>query len=528
MFRTLVTFFTGLCFTILTALVPGMATQAAAGGLPGIPQGWPNWANFASQSYNWENVYVLGSTLTKVSIPRTNWSEIAQIAPQPGGGFNLQMIQGERWITLNQQRAGMLGLASSQVGHTIHKLPDHDVMVMGIYSPERAELHVVAEKIEKGPDGYVRIYMMEWTPWYGRYWERARSYLDSTEALDPDTPGYNPFHNFEGSSVTDPIFHNISPNAAEVVVGQAARFLGAPWALIAQDHVSFQQWTSSKSGLFKSSVTQHVNAYAVPQWEVGLPIEAQEHGNVAAICVVNYNGGTGCDEPDHVASSGMSFEQWSGGDMPEQPTLIYQYTHTQSSWSVLAFTVLTFVLTYGLASFAGPALASALGSSLSPITVAAATAGTYAIANTVFKNGYLTSPQASYFGSVSNGILNPTQPGGAVQTGTQAALASHWVDQEPGQLTDVNGNLVNGGVNQQYSGNCPVTYTAAQCQAAGLNPGTIARTDDYRQANTVLDMRQRFYQCQQQGLTGAALEKCAAPQMNPLGAPGSGNNLPGY
>ena len=74
-----------------------------------------------------------------------------------------------------------------------------------------------------------------------------------------------------------------------------------------------------------------------------------------SICVVN-NGvvtsGTtsSCDRVEHMASSGVSMVEWTGGNMPNTEENVYSYVNKKSSFTVIAFTILTFAVTWGLAA----------------------------------------------------------------------------------------------------------------------------------------------------------------------------------
>ena len=68
------------------------------------------------------------------------------------------------------------------------------------------------------------------------------------------------------------------------------------------------------------------------------------------------------------------------------------------------------------------------------------------------------------------------------------------------------------GYKNLYSGNCPENMTGKACIAAGLDTGSMHRTDSYIESNVVRQMREAEGRCKALGLTGSALAICAAPK----------------
>ena len=60
------------------------------------------------------------SALTTVSYPRDSWQLLGEVARSYAGGFDIRMLQGERWITLAREEAGTLGLSSDQIREIMH------------------------------------------------------------------------------------------------------------------------------------------------------------------------------------------------------------------------------------------------------------------------------------------------------------------------------------------------------------------------------------------------------------------------
>ena len=70
-----------------------------------------------------------------------------------------------------------------------------------------------------------------------------------------------------------------------------------------------------------------------------------------------------------------------------------------------------------------------------------------------------------------------------------------------------------------FKGACGEDKTVAECTALGLDSGQMWRGDTYQEVNTTLDMRARYAACKTDGLTGAALQQCAAPNATSWPAP---------
>lgn len=55
-------------------------------------------------------------------------------------------------------------------------------------------------------------------------------------------------------------------------------------------------------------------------------------------------------------------------------------------------------------------------------------------------------------------------------------------------------------------------YTGKACITAGLDTGSMHRTDSYIESNVIRQMREAEGRCKALGLTGSALAICAAPK----------------
>ena len=190
--------------------------------------------------------------------------------------------------------------------------------------------------------------------------------------------------------------------------------------------------------------------------------------------------------------SGVAIKSWEGAGLPEDEDHVYSYVHSKSSFTVLAFTILTFAITWGVASAlsstVGSASASFAGAStISPLTSATIGAGLYAGVAMVQGAG-LTSAQASWAGSTGNGVLTPNT--GAWNEHQQRLV-------QGAKNLQINSSIGTGlsGVTKLYAGNCDQTWAIQQCLDHGLDPGTMHRVDNYAESNITLILQAAKEKC---------------------------------
>ena len=370
---------------------------------------------------------------TELTYPGDNWQTVAElergILPDT---YDVRMIQGERWITVGRDELGAAGVYSNYMSDLVKAFPAGAVMVFGRYSPQTAQLRINAVKVEKGIDGIIRVMVSDFTPHHGERWRASRNYLTQQELADPARPGYNPFDQFRRDP-TDPVFHNINLSGALVAVGHAMQYTKAFVGMLAVTEPRFEQEVRKSGGILKKKVTITVRGYAKPKWYVALPKELQPRGFTAQICVIPK--ATSCDAIEHVAPAGVSFEPWTGGNMPEMEDLLSVWSQSKSSWTVLAFAILTAVLV-GFAAYAAPslfagagmgAMAGGYGMSVSQAAmIGAAAGGIYGAGTIIDKGGSFTSAQDGYLGATDSGWMDPATPGSEPERMlTEAIRARH-------------------------------------------------------------------------------------------------------
>ncbi|MHB0990134.1 MAG: hypothetical protein ACYC3O_11010 [Burkholderiales bacterium] len=480
------------------------------------PTAWHNWV---ADSSHWITYPSVGASAPAVSVPTDNfnWFGTGTFMPGATGGVDVsaQMISGDKWITLGRETVGTAGISNQQISSAMEKFPKNAAYVFAQYSQENATGRIVIQKVEKMPDGSIRVYQADFTPWSGRVWKAQGKYRSAQEISNGDL-GHNPFAIFEGTvngspDYTDPLFHNLSWPAMQVAVGHAMRRYGATVGFVAVDNPSFTQKTTTKSISwgFRNKVTTTINGYAQPLWFVATPIEGTPFGVTEQICVTGGAGVTtsNCDDPAHIAISGVMFSSRSGGNMPNNNDLLYSYTGSQSNWNVLFFTVIVTLITAGAASFLDPAILAAAGGIG---TISAGAGIDYVLASTVFgSGGSLLQTQKGLFGATGNGWLAQTAAGSPQQQGLMDAVSNNFVAPTMGS-----GGMT--GTDALYKGSCPEGFSVQQCKAIGQDPGTIWRPDSYAEYNGTKAMRQRYNSCIALGLTGVQAEQCAAPAVGAM------------
>ena len=377
-----------------------------------------------------------------------------------------EMYQGDRWITADQENVGMLGLTSQQVSNAIRRFPRNASYVFAQYSSENSTGRITVQKVEKTPTGVLQVYQADFTPWSGRLWKAQGKYRSASE-ISSQSAGNNPFALFEGPP-GDPVFYNLNWSALVVAVGHAMRRYGASVGYISVDSIIPNPPVTTCSGSawgFKKKCTTTQTANASPVWYLATPVEASLAGEQTSYCVINT--GAGCDDPAHVAYSGIVATLMNGGNMPSPAQQVAQTSSSKSGWGFFTG-LLDLVFT------------PALGPSMHTGTTVGGAGGV--LAGGIMAVNPLTSV-AGTAGGTQAAQANP--PGSLMQQAQQAVQGMHVAPQMAGA---------------GFTGDNQLYHSAAW------------QTDSYVEYNGTAEMRQRYNACVQQGLSGAAAEQCAAPQ----------------
>ncbi len=509
--------------TIQAILIPAEATAAVV-DIHGVDHTWAH--HVSGLVDNW--MYV-GATLNGGSarapeflyIPRDNWAEIADGAWNMANGTDRRMIDGPAWMTAANVSAG-LNRQDDTVDYSLRKIPPGGSysQVFAAYDPVNATARILVQKVEKGMDNRVHVYVADFTPYHGRLWAVARYHMTPEELTNPYIAGHNPFNLFQQypdlvngqeSYATDPLWHNVSFPAVQVAVGYAMQHYQAAFGMIYIPDTRFDQNQSCSSSFFKKKCTTTVKGYAKPKWFLAVPKNMDSTPVEAVICTHSTATTEGkCLAPEWTAKSGISVRPWTGGNLPVDEEMLYQWQQSKSSLSVMGIGIILGVLTmgmalaYGLPMLGASAGVNAVGATTAATTGAAAvgaTVGGAYIAGTTLATGEgANAAQADLLGKVGDGQLMPNLSAmGEQAQGLAAAVA-------PKMRAGIIGATMTGARRMAY-GDCPNT-PGARCNA--VDPGIAPRTTSYRQRNVPLDLWDSREQCKMAGNMGVALDRCTA------------------
>jgi hypothetical protein len=359
---------------------------------------------------------------------------------------------------------------------------------------------------------------IDYTPLYGRFFKAQRMLTTQAERAAGVT--HDPFLSFYSGDETDPVFYNVSPQAAAVILGAAMAKFQAPVGFMSVDVPDLQQWTTTSGNFLRKTTTTHTRGYASTSWFIAGTKEMNPHGTTTAICAVTVNGGSGCDAPEHILNSGISLSPWKGGNAPTTKDLLYSADESNSGWTVAAFIIVAIAigaLTGGVAMGFFETAGSFLGAGLGVEGITAAT-----VAGGIEGGAIMATEEFTSRGSVSTGDVKETYYDFVkVQNGTQAPaqVNNQYLS---ALLSAIEGKqiLSNFGYGlsadqQVLLGNCPMYISQASCYASGLDPGTMPRPDTLQENDNMRSVYERFQYCKSNlNLTGGQLQQCAAPSLN--------------
>ena len=471
-----------------------------------------------------------GTGVTRVKVPRDNWRFIAQMTGTGRTDSGNFMIQGEGWITHGIEGVGRLGLEPNQVAMILNRdVNGNPPWVVARYFPEQAKLKIDVFKITRDAAGTQQVWVSNFTPHHGEHWKAARRYVTEAERTNIVRAGYNPFEKFRGYD-DDPMFHNIGWGAAQVAISHAMQYHDSVFSLYIETKNRFSQTQSTSGNFLRKTVTTTTIGHVTPQFYLAMPLNmspARNNISPSSFGVICVTGATTCDDEAHVVAAMIALEPLQGGNIPEVEQQLYYNVSSTSSWSTLAFALMTAALTYGAvgmyaaAAGTGTSAAGAVAANSAATGIAAGQAAysagaIYAGATMLTQGGSLVSPQQGWMQNVGwdpSGIGNGSSTGVACSNphcaGLYAAIQQRHVSSDVLDASST-GNLQ--ATNQMIQGNCDPTWTIAQCRAAGLNPGTaLYRPDSYIEAKTAYAMKMRERECKTQGLKDKELRQCISP-----------------
>ena len=436
-------------------------------------------------------------------VPEENWQEIALLHnPQGlrGRVDGRSLYSGERWMALGQESVGILGLSSADVVLKAWQGQlSNPPWVIARFVPELGQLRIHVVKTIKTPDGYQRVMVADYTPEHGRYDVARQNHLTQDEKRSIYVRGMDPYWRFAGDR-TDPTFYNMTTGAAQVAVGKAMSHYRAPYAFFIESAIRMESKQSTSGNILRKKITTTTTGYAKPKIYLAAPLNmsSQRNSIEPSMMAVMCPRPVPCKDADQVIFSGFVLEELQGGNIPNIEEQIYRSVESQSSWTAIAFMLVTAALTWGAgAMFAGTgnwvvangavqAAGTALvdAGAIAGTTIATSAGMGYAAVNSLVNGGSVGSVQQSWLGSMG---LAPEQvtygtTEGATCTNKHCEAMLQQVSQRhiqsgnPGTANS-GGNLA--GTKQLMEGNCPLDWTIVQCRAQGLEPGQTQRTDSH-------------------------------------------------
>ncbi len=510
--------------TLQSLLIPNLATAAVVDRF-GVDK---TWAAHAAWGNSWKPLpIVLGRNVAagmalQVYVPIDNWAEIAVGPYDAQHGFDPRQLQVPEWAVNNNLNAARNLPDGVDYSSRRIMLDRPYTQVWAAYDPVNATARILVQKAELGIDNRIHIYAADWTPWHGRDWMKVRAYLTPAEKMNLAREGNSPFQLFqadpsagfmatsENQATLDPLWHNISMQGVQVALGLAMQHHRANFGIIYIPDTRFEQRQECDDGFFTTKCTTTVEGFAKPKWFLGLPKNLDSQPLEAAICVVPTAAGAGCDAQEHVAFSGISVREWTGGNLPIDEELLYTWSQTDSSFSMMGIGILLAVVTmgmalaYGLPMIGASAGVNAAGAATAATTGAAAVGGmvggVYIAGTALATNESPFEAQADLLGKVGNGQLMPDLGAmGEQAQGLAAAVA-------PKMRAGVIGGTLTGASKMAY-GDCRAN-PGAECAAA--DPGLAMRPKSYRRQNIPRDVYEAKRMCEARGLFDRALDRCMA------------------
>jgi len=465
---------------------------------------------------------------TIIQLPMINAVNLVDVDLQNMGTSNyagIKVADGPRWISLNDEQAGARGLDPQSIATLMKRVNTKgSYVVYSKYFAENAQLAVEVYEAWYGSDRLYHLRKIQYTPLYGRFFAADRTL--TTQAERDSGATVDPFAQFYSGDPTDPVFYNVSPQAASVILGAAMAKFQAPVGFMSVDVPDLQQWTTTSGNFLRKTTTTHTRGYASTSWFIAGTKEMNPHGTTSAICAVMVGNGTTCDAKEHVLNSGVSLMPWKGGNAPTNKDLLYSADDSSSSWTVAAFMIVAIALSAmgGYAAFeildasgtlsAGGALeniAPALGyTGGTSAAISGGISGGAMYATDAFTQKgsvSLADAQANYYGQIQSGYQQAAQTNNPYLSALLSQIESKQIVASFGYGLTAE-QLV-------LFGNCLPYLASATCQANGQNPGTIPRPDTIQEADNMRIVYQRYEYCKSNlNLTGSQLQQCAAPSLD--------------
>jgi hypothetical protein len=523
-------------------------------------------------------VAALASSLDTLTVPSLNWVKLTEVTRSTLGRATYlkndpssleQTISGVSTLELENNVAAQAiicdystgtqsctqnSVTAGQFARSVQKLPSNVPFVLGRYAPLNAVLVIDIYKVARsraqsptlGASEVIGLYHASFTPSHGNYWAAARTYEDQASKDLGTGLGPNPFNRFSStypSNLAIPtcgtgVFCQIGMDGAEVAMGHAMRFVGAPIGILAVATPSVTTSVALTGDATSQTMSVSQTGTIDATWYVAAPSSFQANGGTSAVICAQDPAPPTCPA-EQTAWALAVFTQWTGGSLPSSPTQVTSQPvviSTLASTSVasaldasptaFAYFAQTIAANAGFAQTTGQGQAAssvlaALETQSSPLnytcsaqnTAAGQCFGTLTANPTAGLSGATKGSSPS--GLLDAGTVSASNPGfsatgsalssAATAAGSGAATAitvgstsaspatqqisTALITQEAALLItpSIDTGFVNGlsAVKAYTFGTCDPTQTTTACTKASGNPGTLPRTDAY----TEVDMR---------------------------------------
>lgn len=444
-----------------------------------------------------------------VTYPKLQWERVSDMPLTERAG-SAQVVGSNEALALANRSAKALGLNASDVASAVTLFPSNVPFLVARYNPLDATLRVDLFKLEKSlTNGQKRasLFMAPFTPATGDYWKASRSYIHPASFKAGLTPGVNPFEAFKRS--TSDVFHNISMSAAQVAVGHAMRFAGAPVALLQVASPRLSQRTESSGNAFRRKTTTIISGHAKPRWFIAQPAEFMSRSTTLA------QAGYCAPDPDRTecagyetATSGVSFEEFDGGMLSSAENTWELARHSKSGWGFLTILIVAVIGSFALAALAPAVMGTAAAGAAGAGAAGSAAAGMFG--NFLVTQGVITgftsvaaaaAVEAAYI-AASLAVVSGANLSSMMTLGPETLLGYSTVikgtasagnlDEYQGKLNQRlvgltqgsfahGGNVLTGFATTVY-GNCAPDQPLSTCTGAN---GVVQRVDQYDEHNMV-------------------------------------------
>lgn len=336
-----------------------------------------------------------------VTYPKLAWTRISD-APAAKQETSSSIAPTAEAVNLANRSAVALGMTSEQLASAVQMFPSNVPFVFARFNPLNNTLRIDLFKLEKATVGGATragLYHATFSPRHGDFWKASKAYMDPTQRPTGTQAGLNPFEAFQCSS-TGETFCNISLPGAQVAIGHAMRYAGAPLGVlsIADARLSQRQVTSGNA--FRKKVTTYIDGHAKSAWMIAYPAQFQNRSSsqpMATYCA-NDPKATECYNYQ-IASAGVVFEDYTGGTLSNAEDTWNLETITQSGWGFLAILVMAVILSFAIGGLLAAGGLTGAGGAAGAATVTSGTAG--ATATGIFGSGLIAG---GAIGTVSLGV----------------------------------------------------------------------------------------------------------------------------